>query len=59
MNKREKWHLAAAFCDYQRTHDMLRHIGMSEKVLRITSTLMEGCKTRLEVTECGKVTIKK
>ena len=56
--------LAVAFYDYQKAHDTVRHdwmtrvyqwMGVLEKVVNVTVKLMEGWKTRLEVTEDRKV----
>ena len=56
--------LAVAFYDYQKAYDMVRHdwmirvyqwMGVPEKVVIVIAKLMEGWKTRLVVTENGKV----
>ena len=56
--------LAASFYDYQKAYDMVSHDWMTrvyqwmevpEKVVNVIIKLMEGWKTRLEVTEDGKV----
>ena len=56
--------LTVAFYDYQKAYDMVRHDWMTrvyqwmevpEKVVNVIIKLMEGWKTRLEVTEDGKV----
>ena len=56
--------LAVAFYDYRKAYDMVRHdwmlrvyrwMGVPEKVVNVLSQLMEGWKTRLEVTDKGKV----
>ena len=56
--------LAVAFYDYQKAYGMVRHdwmirvyqwMGVQEKVVNFIIKLMEGWKTRLEVTEDGKV----
>ena len=56
--------LAVAFYDYQKAYDMVRHgwmirlyqwMGVPEKAVIAIVKLMEGWKTRLEVTEDGKV----
>ena len=56
--------LAVAFYDYQKAYDMVRHdwmirvyqwMGVPEKVVNVIVKLMEGWKTRLVVTEDGKV----
>ena len=56
--------LAVAFYDYRKAYDMVRHdwmlrvyrwMGVPEKVVNVLSELMEGWKTRLEVTDKGKV----
>ena len=55
--------LAVSFYDYRKAYDMVRHdwmlrvyrwMGVSEKVVNVLS-LMEGWKTRLKVTDKGKV----
>ena len=60
----KKRNLAVAFYDYRKAYDMVRHdwmlrvyrwMGVPEKVLNVLSQLMEGWKTRLEVTCKGKV----
>ena len=52
--------LVVAFHDYQKAYDMVRHNwmttvyqwkGVPEKAINFIVKLMEGCKTRLEVTE--------
>ena len=56
--------LAVAFYDYRKAYDMVRHdwmlrvyrwMGVPEKVVNVLSQLMEGWKTRLEVTDKGKL----
>ena len=56
--------LAIAFYDYRKAYDMVsndwmlrvyRWVGVPEKVVNLLSQLMEGWKTRLEVTDKGKV----
>ena len=55
--------LAVAFYDYQKAYDMVRHDWMirvyrwmevRENVINVITKLMEGWKTKLEVTENGK-----
>ena len=62
--RNQKRNLAVAFYDYQKAYDMVRHdwmirvyqwMGVPEKVVNVIVKLMEGWKTRLEVTEDGKV----
>ena len=61
--RNQKRHLVVAFYDYQKAYDMVRHdwmirvykwMGVPEKVISVISKLMDGWKTRLEVTENGK-----
>ena len=56
--------LAVAFYDYEKAHDMVRHewmtriyqwMGVLEKVVNVVVKLIEGWKTRLEVSEDGNV----
>ena len=58
----QRRNLAVAFYDYQKAYDMVRHDWMirlyqwmivPEKVVSAISKLMDGWKTRLEVTENG------
>ena len=60
--RNQKKHLAVAFYDYQKAYDMARHdwmirvyqwMGVPEKVISVTSKLMDWWKSRLEVTENG------
>ena len=62
--RNQQRNLAAAFYDYQKAYDMVRQDWMTrvykwmrvpEKVVNFILELMEGWKTRLEVTEDGKV----
>ena len=62
--RNQQRNLAVAFYDYQKAYDMVRHdwmirvyqwMGVPEKVVNVIVKLMEGWKTRLEVTEDGKV----
>ena len=66
MDKARNQHrnLAVALYDYQKAYDMVRHdwmirvsqwMGVPEKVVYVIVKLMEGWKTRLDVTEDGKV----
>ena len=64
--RNQQRNLAVAFYDYQKAYDMVRHdwmirvyqwMGVQEKVVNVIIKLMEGRKTRLEVTEDGKVLI--
>ena len=56
--------VAVAFYSYQEAYDMVKHdwitrvyqwMGAPEKVVNVIIKLMEGWKTRLEVTEDGKI----
>ena len=62
--RNQQRNLAAAFYDYQKAYDMVRQDWMTrvykwmrvpEKVVNFILELMERWKTRLEVTEDGKV----
>ena len=62
--RNQQRNLAASFYDYQKAYDMVSHDWMTrvyqwmevpEKVVNVIIKLMEGWKTRLEVTEDGKV----
>ena len=62
--RHQQRNLAVAFYDYQKAYDMVQHdrmtrvyqwMGVPEKVVNVIVKLMEGWKTRLEVTEDGKV----
>ena len=62
--RNQQRNLAVAFYDYQKAYDMVRHdwmtrvyqwMGVPEKVVNVIVKLMEGWKTRLEVTEDRKV----
>ena len=62
--RNQQRNLAAAFYDYQKAYDMVRQDWMTrvykwmrvpEKVVNFIVELMERWKTRLEVTEDGKV----
>jgi hypothetical protein len=64
--REKKRNLAVAFSDYRKAYDMIRHdwilrvyrwMRVPEKVLNVLSRLMEGWKTRLEVTDKGEVRI--
>ena len=61
--RNQKRNLAVAFYDYQKAYDMVRHdwmirvyqwMGVPEKVINVISKLMDGWKTKLEVTENGQ-----
>ena len=56
--------VAVAFYSYHEAYDMVKHdwitrvyqwMGAPEKVVNVIIKLMEGWKTRLEVTEDGKI----
>ena len=56
--------LAVAFYDYQKAYDMVRHdwmlrvyrwMGVPEEIVKVLIKLMDGWKTRLEVTDDGKI----
>ena len=58
--RNQQRNLAVAFYDYQKAYDMVRHgwmirvyqwMRVPEKVVNVIVKLMEGWKTRLEVTE--------
>ena len=62
--RNQQRNLAVAFYDYQKAYDMVRHdwmirvyrwMGIQEKVVKVLIKLMKGWKTRLEVTQNGKV----
>ena len=62
--RNQQRNLAVAFYDYQKAYDMVRHdwmirvyqwMGVPQTVANVIVKLMEGWKTRLEVTEDGKV----
>ena len=62
--RNQQRNLAVAFYDYQKAYDMVRHdwmirvsqwMGVPEKVVYVIVKLVEGWKTRLDVTEDGKV----
>ena len=62
--RNQQRNLAVAFYDYQKAYDMVRRDWMTrvyhsmvvpEKVVNVIVKLMEGWKTRLELTEDGKV----
>ena len=62
--RNQQRNLAVAFYNYQKGYDMVRHdwmtrvyqwMGVPEKVVNVIVKLMEGQKTRLELTEDGKV----
>ena len=62
--RNQQRNLAVAFCDYQKASDMVRHgwmtkvcqwTGVPEKAVNVIVKVMEGWKTRLEVTEGGKI----
>ena len=62
--KNQQRNSAVAFYDYQKAYEMVQHsrmtrvyqwMGVPEKVVNVIVKLMERWKTRLEVTEDGKV----
>ena len=62
--RNQQRNLAVAFYDYQKAYDMVQHdwiirvyrwMGIQEKVVKVLIKLMKGWKTRLEVTQNGKV----
>ena len=62
--RNQQRNLAVAFYDYQKAYDMVRHdwmlrvykwMGVPAKVVNVINKLMEGWKTRLELTHKGKV----
>ena len=62
--RNQQRNLAVAFYDYQKAYDMVGHDWMikvyqwmrvPQKIVNVIVKLMEGWKTRLEVTEDGKV----
>ena len=62
--RNQKRNLAVAFYDCQKEYNMVRHdwmtrvyqwMGVPEKVVNVIVKLMEGWKTRLKITEDGKV----
>ena len=62
--RNQQRNLAVAFYDYQKAYAMVRHdwmirvyrwMGIQEKVVKVLIKLMKGWKTRLEVTQNGKV----
>ena len=62
--RKQQRNLAVAFYNYQKAYDMVRHdwmirvyrwMGIQEKVVKVLIKLMKGWKTRLEVTQNGKV----
>ena len=62
--RNQQRNLAVAFYDYQKAYDIVRHdwmirvyrwMGIQEKVVKVLIKLMKGWKTRLEVTQNGKV----
>ena len=62
--RNQQRNLAMAFYDYQKAYNMVRHdwmirvyrwMGIQEKVVKVLIKLMKGWKTRLEVTQNGKV----
>ena len=62
--RNQQRNLAVTFYDYEKAYDMVRHdwitrvyqsMGVPEKVINVIVKLIEGWKTRLEVTEDGKV----
>ena len=62
--RNQQRNLAVTFYDYEKAYDKVRHdwitrvyqsMGVPEKVINVIVKLIEGWKTRLEVTEDGKV----
>ena len=62
--RNQQRNLAVAFYDYQKAYDMVGHDWMikvyqwmrvPQKIVNVIVKLMEGWKTRLQVTEDGKV----
>ena len=62
--RNQQRNLAVAFYDYQKAYDMVSYdwmirvfqwMGVPEKVVNVIIKLIEGWRTRLEVTEDGKV----
>ena len=62
--KNQQRNLAVAFYDYQKAYNVVRHdwmtrvyqwMGVPEKVVSVGVKLMEGWKSKLEVSEDGKV----